>query len=89
MVGSQTPTPHPESVCDLHLLGKGKLVSLSVTGHINHTPGQVPYPGAVGQYKTDSDFFCVCAFFLYYCFMLVGWFLFFVLEKEREKHEVG
>lgn len=63
----------------------------SATGSINHSPEQTPYPGVVGQHKTDSSFYFVGLFvmflFWYLCltrFCLFFIFLPFVSESEWE-----
>lgn len=59
--------------------GKGKInfLQLSVTGCINHTPKQAPWPGVGGQHTMDTQFwgaFCLPPSYGV-CFFFVFWFL--------------
>lgn len=66
-----------------------------------HTPGQVQWPGVVGQYKIDTRFLCVYAFLFwfgifYLLFVLIfsfGGFVFVLFcsfwEKEKTRSKIG
>lgn len=77
--GGQSHTPNQEAICNWCLLGKGTN-QWSATGSINHSPGQTPCPGVVGQHKTDPSFYFVGLFvmFLFWYLCLTRFCLFFI-----------
>lgn len=67
--------PKQKEICSGCLLGKGNQFCFqsSVSGCINHTPGQGPRPEVIGQHKMDSIRVSVCAHFvLFWSIFVIG-----------------
>lgn len=75
---------------------ESKRVDSFSSGYINHTPGQAPCSGVVGQYKTQFLAFCLHFCFLQYfvtdlrslfslVFAVVAPVLAFIFEKDRKR----
>lgn len=59
----------------------------SDTGYINRSPGWAPCPGVAGPFKTDSMYFCTCAFVLLYFVLLISLLVLIFIPFFKEHDE--